>query len=115
VPAPHSSKKARRLAEEATLQLEYQAPDDSEEFPDPKAVELTSFNEVRPGTLDFVLAWSRQDAKKADTERARRLGLCVNLEDDDDEDDAGPTQRPGLQHLGGEGRRAVRRLRRGRL
>jgi hypothetical protein len=34
--------------------------------------------------LDFVLTWSRQDAKKADAERARRLGICVNLEDDDD-------------------------------
>jgi hypothetical protein len=34
--------------------------------------------------LDFALAWSRQDAKKADTERALRLGLCVNLDDDYD-------------------------------
>jgi hypothetical protein len=42
--------------------------------------------------LDFVLAWSRQDAMKADAERARRLGLYVNLEDDDDEDDAGLSQ-----------------------
>jgi hypothetical protein len=30
-----------------------------------------------------------QDAKKADAERALRLGLCVNLEDDDN---AGPSQ-----------------------
>jgi hypothetical protein len=53
-----------------------------------KAAELTSFDEVQPGTLHFVLVWSRQDAKKADAERARRLGLCVNVEDDDD---AGPS------------------------
>jgi hypothetical protein len=39
--------------------------------------------------LDFALAWCRQDTKKADAERALRLGLCVNLEDDDD---AGPSQ-----------------------
>jgi hypothetical protein len=55
-----------------------------------KAVELASFNEVQPGTLDFVLVWSRQDAKKADTERVRCLGLCINLEDDDN--DAGLSQ-----------------------
>jgi hypothetical protein len=30
-----------------------------------------------------------QDAKKADAERTLRLGLCVN---EDDEDDAGPSQ-----------------------
>jgi hypothetical protein len=41
--------------------------------------------------LDFVLAWSRQDAKKSDAEWALHLGLCVNLEEDD-EDDAGPSQ-----------------------
>jgi hypothetical protein len=89
VPAP-PSKKARRLAEDAVLQLEYQVPDDTEEFPGLRAAELASFNEVQPGTLDFVLAWSRQDAKKADAERALRLGLCVNLEGDD-EDNAGPS------------------------
>jgi hypothetical protein len=54
--------------------------------------ELASFNEVQPGTLDFVLAWSRQDVKKADAERACRLGLCVNLDDDDDKDDDGSSQ-----------------------
>jgi hypothetical protein len=66
-------------------------------------VELTSFNKVQPGTLDFLLAWSRQDAKKANVERALRLGLCVNLEDDegDDEDDAGPSQWHGGD--GGQG------------
>jgi hypothetical protein len=42
--------------------------------------------------MDFVLAWSTQDAKKADVERAFRLGLCVNLKDDDDEDDASSSQ-----------------------
>jgi hypothetical protein len=38
--------------------------------------------------LEFALAWSRKDAKRAEAERAR-LGLCVNL-DNDEEDDAGP-------------------------
>jgi hypothetical protein len=71
------------------LQLEYQASDDSEEFPGLKVAELASFNEVQLGTLDFALAWSRQDAKKADTERALRLGLCVNLDDDNN---TGPSQ-----------------------
>jgi hypothetical protein len=33
--------------------------------------------------LEFALAWSRQDAKRAEAERTRRLGLYVNLEDDD--------------------------------
>jgi hypothetical protein len=73
------------------LQLEYQAPDDPEEFPGLKAAELASFNEVQLETLDFALTWSRQDAKKADAERALCLGLCVNLEDDD-EDGAGLSQ-----------------------
>jgi hypothetical protein len=41
--------------------------------------------------LDFVLAWSRQDPKKAEVERPRQLGLCVNLEEDN-EDDAGLRQ-----------------------
>jgi hypothetical protein len=53
-------------------------------------VERTSFNEVQSGTLQFALTWSRQDAKRAEAERVHRLGLCVNLEDDDD--DAGPSQ-----------------------
>jgi hypothetical protein len=39
--------------------------------------------------LDFILAWSRQDAKKVDAERALCLGLCVNLDDDDN---TGPSQ-----------------------
>jgi hypothetical protein len=87
--APPSSKKTWRLAEDTAFQLEYQAADDPEEFYGLKAAELASFNEVQPGTLDFVLTWSRQDTKKADAERARRLGLYANLEDDDD---AGPSQ-----------------------
>jgi hypothetical protein len=50
------------------------------------------FNEVQPRTLEFVLTWSRQNAKRAGTKRRRRLGLCVNLkEDDEDEDDAVPS------------------------
>jgi hypothetical protein len=87
-PALPSSKKARRLADVAADQLDYQAPDDPEEFPGLRAAEVESFNEVQPGTLEFALAWSRQDAKRAEAERACRLGLCINL-DDDDEDDAG--------------------------
>jgi hypothetical protein len=55
---PPSMKKARRLAEDAARQLEYQAPDVPE-----------GFNEVRPETLEFVLAWSRQDARKSEAER----------------------------------------------
>jgi hypothetical protein len=61
-----------------------------------------SFNEVQPGTLEFVLIWSRQDAKRAEAERARRLGLCVDL-DDNDEDDAGPSWRHGGGDNGGHG------------
>jgi hypothetical protein len=56
--------------------------------------EVESFNEVQPGTLEFALAWSRQDAKRAEAERARRLGVCVNLDYNED-DDAGPSWRRG--------------------
>jgi hypothetical protein len=92
-PAPHSSKKARRLVEDATRQLAYQASDDPEEFPGQRAAERASFNEVQPGTLEFALAWSRQDAKWAEAERACRLGLCVNLEEDEEEEEgAGPSE-----------------------
>jgi hypothetical protein len=42
-----------------------------------------------------------QDAKRAEAERARRLGLCINL-DNDEEDDAGPSWRPGGGN-GGQG------------
>jgi hypothetical protein len=97
--APPSSKKARHLADEAADQLDYQAPDDLEEFPGLRAAEVESFNEVQPGTLEFALAWSKQDAKRADAERTRRLGLCVNL----DEDDAGPSWRRGGGSNGGQG------------
>jgi hypothetical protein len=44
--APPSSKKARCLAEDAARQLEYQAPDDPEEFPVQRAAERASFNKV---------------------------------------------------------------------
>jgi hypothetical protein len=53
--APPSSKKARRLADEAARQLDYQVPDNPVEFPGPRAVERESFNEVQPGTLEFAL------------------------------------------------------------
>jgi hypothetical protein len=43
-PAPPSSKKARRLANEAAGQLDYQALDDPEEFPGLRAAEVESFN-----------------------------------------------------------------------
>jgi hypothetical protein len=98
-PAPPSLKKARRLADEAAGQLDYQAPDDPEKFPGLRVAEVESFNEVQPGTLKFALAWSRQDAKRAEAERARRLGLCVNLDDDD----AGPSWRRGGDGNGGQG------------
>jgi hypothetical protein len=44
--------------------------------------------------LEFALAWSRQDAKRAKAECAHRLDLCVNLEEDDEEqeEEAGPSQ-----------------------
>jgi hypothetical protein len=55
-------------------------------------VERASFNEVQPRTLEFILTSSRQDAKRAEAELARRLGLWVNLDDnDEEEDDAGPS------------------------
>jgi hypothetical protein len=66
---PPSMKKARRLAEDAARQLEYQAPDGPEGFLGLRAVVSASFNEVRPETLEFVLAWSRQDARKSEAER----------------------------------------------
>jgi hypothetical protein len=94
-PAPPSSKKARRLADEAAGQLDYQAPDDPEEFPDLRVAEVESFNEVQPGTLELALAWSRQDTKRAEGERARCLGLCVNLNNDD--------ARPSWCRAGGNG------------
>jgi hypothetical protein len=52
--------------------------------------------------LEFALAWSRQNAKRAGAKRTRRLGLCVNLkEDDEDEDDAVSSQWRGSD--GGQG------------
>jgi hypothetical protein len=101
-PAPPSSKKTRRLADEAAVQLDYQAPDGPEEFPGPRAAEVESFNKVQPGTLEFALAWSRKDAKRAEAECAHRLGLCVNL-DDDNEDDDGPSWRRSSGGNGDQG------------
>jgi hypothetical protein len=49
-PAPPSTKKARRLGEDVARQLEYQAPDDPEEFPGLRATECATFNEVQLGT-----------------------------------------------------------------
>jgi hypothetical protein len=71
------------------------SPEYLEEFHGLRAAERASFTEIQSGTLEFILAWSRYDAKKAKAERACRLGLCVNLEEDDedeDKDDAGPSQ-----------------------
>jgi hypothetical protein len=45
-PAPPSTKKARRLTEDTVRQLDYQTPDDPEEFPDLRAAERAFFNEV---------------------------------------------------------------------
>jgi hypothetical protein len=50
-PAP-SAKNTRISVEE---QLEYRTSNDSEEFPDLRAVKRASFDEVHPGTLDYVL------------------------------------------------------------
>jgi hypothetical protein len=41
---------------------------DPEEFPGLRAAERESFNEVQSGTLEFALAWSRQDAKRVEDE-----------------------------------------------
>jgi hypothetical protein len=98
-PAPPSSKKACCLTDEAARQLDYQAPDDPEVFPGLREAERESFNEVQLGTLDFTLARSRQDVKRAEAERARRLGLYVNLDEEEEEDNTGPSWRRG----GGDG------------
>jgi hypothetical protein len=45
---PPSSKNGCRLTEGAARQLEYQAPDNPEEFPDQRVAECASFNEVQP-------------------------------------------------------------------
>jgi hypothetical protein len=47
-----------------------QASDDPKEFPGQRAAERASFNDVQSRTLEFYRAWSRQDAKKANPERA---------------------------------------------
>lgn len=48
-----------------------------------------SFEEVQPASLEFVLAWSRREAEEVERrrarERARLLGLVVDLGDDDDD------------------------------
>jgi hypothetical protein len=49
-------KKARCLADEAARQLDYQTPDETEEFPGQRAAERASFNQVQPGTVQFALA-----------------------------------------------------------
>jgi hypothetical protein len=54
--------------------------------------------------LEFALAGSRQDAKKAEAKRARRLGLFVNLNADVVNARVARRRRPGLQQLGGFGR-----------
>jgi hypothetical protein len=78
-PAPPSSKKARRIADEATRQLDYQASDDPEEFPGLRAAERESFNEVQRGTLEFALAWSRQDAKIGPRQSARAASVSASI------------------------------------
>jgi hypothetical protein len=76
-PQPRSTKKTRLSAEE---QLMYWTTNDPEEFPGLRVTEHASFNEVQPRTLEYVLAWSKQDAKREEAERARRLNILVNLE-----------------------------------
>jgi hypothetical protein len=74
-----------------------------------RAAERASFNEVKPRILEFALASSRQDAKRAEAACTCLLGLCVNLEEDD-EDNTGQSQWRGIdggqgysQHLGSQG------------
>jgi hypothetical protein len=71
VPASPSSKKARRLADEATHQLGYQAPDDPKEFPGLRAAERESFNKVQPGALDRVRPCLVQARREEGRGRAR--------------------------------------------
>jgi hypothetical protein len=89
-PPPPLVRKTRRLRDDAEGRLQYRAPNYPEEFPGLRAAERISFNEVQPGTLEYVLVWSWQDTKKKAVERGRRLDLFVNLENDDE---AGPSQR----------------------
>jgi hypothetical protein len=77
---PPSMKKACRLAEDAAHQLQYQAPDDSDEFLGQRAAERASVNEVQPGTLKFTLAGPGRTR--------RRPRQSAHLEDED----AGPSQ-----------------------
>jgi hypothetical protein len=93
---PPSAKKTCIGTEE---QLQYWTADDPKEFPGLRAAERASLNEVQPGTLDFVLAWSRQDAKTEEAKCAHCLGFLINLENNDD-DEAGPSQRCGDNGLG---------------
>jgi hypothetical protein len=79
-------------------QLEYRTLDNPEEFLGLRAAERASFNEVQPGTLDYVPAWSKQEAKREEAERARHLGFVMNLKDDDDA--AVPSQRRGDDRQG---------------
>jgi hypothetical protein len=59
--------------------------------------------------LEFALAGSRQDAKKAEAKCACRLGLFVNLNADAVDAGVARQRRPGLQQLGGQGKAVVRR------
>jgi hypothetical protein len=74
-----------QLASTKQRQLKWATPDNSEELPAKRAVERASFNETQPGSLEFSLAWSKAEAEKEAAEHACRLGLCVVLDEDDDD------------------------------
>jgi hypothetical protein len=69
--------------EYAARELQFQAPDDPKEFSGQRVAKCTSFNEVQPARYDFTLAWSKSEAKKKAAWRARWLGICVDLNDDE--------------------------------
>jgi hypothetical protein len=63
------------------------AEDDLEEFPGLRQAQLESF----AATGEFTTAWSAADHCRVEEEHRRRLGLIINLDDDDD---AGQSSRP---------------------
>jgi hypothetical protein len=64
--------------------------DNPEEFPGLRLAQLESFQ----ATDEFVEAWSAADHHDMEEERCRRLGLVINLDDDD----TGQSSRPCGRH-----------------
>jgi hypothetical protein len=56
--------------------------DDPEEFPGQVMAMRAYFEEVPPASLEFALAWCKAEAEMEERERARRLGLLVDDNDD---------------------------------